>query len=144
MQQFNPLIELVFPQEEKNEYTNKVNSWLKNQTKLGLLMHIINFDKLDFTYTVPWMPIHLMWSCDLLVIQIVVHYQWIQNISICKNFTLRLVRRVRLTHWVQQAQIAVLDASLSTHCVRTRTLPVRAPQTPSGANPPTSSLFSQP
>jgi hypothetical protein len=63
---------------------------------------------------------------------------------ISKNFTLRLVRRVRLTHRAHQAQIAVLDASLRTHFVRTRTLPVRAPQTPPGANPPASSIFSQP
>ena len=64
--------------------------------------------------------------------------------SISKNFTLRLVRLVRLTHRAHQAQIAVLDASLRTHFVRTRTLPVRAPQTPPGANPPASSIFSQP
>ena len=61
---------------------------------------------------------------------------------ISKNFTLRLVRPVRQKHWAHQAQIAVLDESLRTHFVRTRTLPVRAPQTPPGANPqhPPSSL----
>ena len=68
---------------------------------------------------------------------------WIAD-HISKNFTLRLVRRVRLTHRAHKAQIAVLDASLRTHFVRTRTLPVRAPQTPPSANPPASSIFSQP
>ena len=53
--------------------------------------------------------------------------------NISKNFTLRLVRRVRLTHRAHQAQIAVQDASLRAHFVRTRTLPIRAPQTPPGA-----------
>ena len=64
----------------------------------------------------------------------------LQNIS--KNFTLRLVRRVRLRHWAHQAQIAILDALLRTHSVLTPTLRVRAPQTPPGANPlhPPSSL----
>ena len=64
--------------------------------------------------------------------------------DISKNDTLRLVRLVRQKHRAHQAQIAVLDASLRTHFVRTRTLPVRAPQTPPGANPPASSIFSQP
>ena len=50
--------------------------------------------------------------------------------GISKNFTLRLVRPVHQKHRAHQAQIAVLDASLRTHFVRTRTLPVRAP-TPS-------------
>ena len=61
-----------------------------------------------------------------------------------KNFALRLVRLVRQKHRAHQVQIAVLDASLPTHFVRTRTLPVRAPQTPPGTNPPASSIFSQP
>ena len=55
--------------------------------------------------------------------------------TISKNFTLRLVRRVRLRHRAHQAQIVILDASLRTHSVRTPTLRVRAPQTPPGANP---------
>ena len=61
---------------------------------------------------------------------------------ISKNFTLSLVRRVRLRHRAHQAQIAILDASLRTHSVRTPTLRVRAPQTPLSANPlhPPSSL----
>ena len=67
-----------------------------------------------------------------------------QAMRISKSFTLRLVWRVRLTHQGHQAQIAVLDASLCTHFVRPRTLPVWAPQTPLGANPPASSIFSQP
>ena len=63
---------------------------------------------------------------------------------ISKNFTLRLACRVRLRHWAHQAQIAILDALLCTHSIRTPTVRVRAPQTPPGANPPASSIFSQP
>ena len=67
-------------------------------------------------------------------------------IDISKNFTLRLVGRVRLTHRAHQAQIAVLDASLGTHFVRTRTLPVRAPnpQHPRSSLSPRRLLMSYP
>ena len=57
--------------------------------------------------------------------------------NISKNFTLRLVRRVRLRHRAHHAQIAILDASLRTHSVRT-------PTSASGRQPPASSILSQP
>ena len=65
-------------------------------------------------------------------------------INISKNFTLRLVNLVRLAHLAHQAQIAILDGSLHTHFVQVRTLPVWALQMPPGANPPASSIFTQP
>ena len=80
-----------------------------------------------------------MKSIALLWIQLPEHVPMLQYIR--KNFTLRLVRRVRLRHRAHQGQIAILDASLRTHSVRTPTLRVRAPQTPPGANtlhPPSS------
>ena len=47
--------------------------------------------------------------------------------GISKNFALPLGPPVRQKHWAHEAQIALLDASLLTHFLRTRTLPVRVP-----------------